>query len=142
MSVSGRLKARTEILVIAGVCLLGTTPSAQVAAGGAGIGSGRLVATVAAGVGLIGVVLGGLALARSAGRIGTRNGRRWAMAAGAAGLISVIVGGLHAANSAGGFGTGNGLAGAIVAIVLGLIGMVLGGLALAGLRRTAALPHR
>jgi hypothetical protein len=92
-----------------------------------GIGSGRLVPTVAAVVGLIGVVLGGLALARS--------WRRGAIAAGVAGLISVVVGGLHSANSAGGFGTGNGLAGAIVAMVLGLISIVLGGLALVRSRR-------
>jgi hypothetical protein len=135
MSVSGRLRARTGMLVMAGVCLLGATPAS--AAGGTGIGSGRLVPTVAAVVGLIGVILGGLALARSAGRIGTGNGRRGAIAAGVAGLISVVVGGLHSANSAGGFGTGNGLAGAIVAMVVGLISMVLGGLALARSRRTA-----
>jgi hypothetical protein len=99
-----------------------------------GIGSGRLVPTVAAVVGLIGVVLGGLALARSR-RAG--NGKRGAYVALVTGLISVIVGGLHAANSAGGFGTGNGLAGAIVAIVLGLIAVVLGGLTLARLRQLA-----
>jgi len=137
MSVSGRLRARTGMLVMAGVCLLGSTPaSAQVAAGEIGIGSGRLVPTVAAVVGLVGVVLGGLALARSAGRIGGGNGRRAAIAAETAGLISVVVGGLHAANAAGGFGTGNGLAGAIVAMVVGLIGMVLCGLALARSRAT------
>jgi len=63
MSVSGRLRARTGMLVMAGVCLLGATPAS--AAGGTGIGSGRLVPTVAAVVGLIGLVFGGLALARS-----------------------------------------------------------------------------
>ncbi len=63
MSVPRRLRARTGMLVMAGVCLLGATPAS--AAGGTGIGSGRLVPTVAAVVGLIGVVLGGLALARS-----------------------------------------------------------------------------
>ena len=136
MSVSGRLRARTGMLVIAGMCLLGATPPS--AAGSTGIGSGRLVPTVAAVLGLIGVVLGGLALARTAARrIGTGNGRRGAIAAGA-GLISVVVGGLHSAYSAGGVGTGNGLAGAIVAMVLGLISMVLGGLVLARSRRTAA----
>ena len=45
---------------------LAAPAAAQVSvAGGIGIGSGRLVPTVAAVVGLIGVVLGGLALARS-----------------------------------------------------------------------------
>jgi hypothetical protein len=63
MSVSGRLRARTGMLVMAGVCLLGATPAS--AAGGFGTGSGRLVPTVAAVVGLMGVVLSGLALARS-----------------------------------------------------------------------------
>jgi hypothetical protein len=41
------------MLVMAGVCLLGATPAS--AAGGTGIGPGRLVPTVAAVVGLIGV---------------------------------------------------------------------------------------
>jgi hypothetical protein len=109
-------------------------PSAMLVAV-SGIGSGRLVPTVAALVGLIGVVLSGLALARSSGRIGASSGRLGAIAAGVAGLISVVVGGLHAANSAGGFGTGNGLAGAVVAMAVGLISMVLGGLALARSRR-------
>ena len=123
MSVTGRLRARAGMLVIAGVCLLEATP----ASAGDGIGSGRLVPTVAAVVGLISVVLGALALVRPATRISTRRGRRGAIAAGVAGLISVVVGGLHSANAAGGFGTGNGLAGAIVAMVVGLIGLLLGG---------------
>ena len=114
-------------------------PSAMlIAAGGSGIGSGRLLPTVAAVAGLIGAVIGGLALARSR-RAG--NARAGAIVALVAGLISVVVGGLHSANSAGGFGTGNGLAGAIVAIVLGLVGMVLGGLALARSRRPEPDSH-
>jgi hypothetical protein len=52
------------MLVMAGVCLLVASPAS--AAGGVGIGSGRLVPTLAAVVGLIGVVLGGLALAAPA----------------------------------------------------------------------------
>lgn len=91
------------------------------------IGSGRLLPTVAAVVGLIGVVIGKLALARSRG---TGHGPGGAILAIVLGLISLVIGGLHAANSAGGFGTGNGRAGAIVAIALGLVGMVFGGLAL------------
>jgi hypothetical protein len=88
-----------------------------------GLGSGRVVPTVAAAVGLVGVVLGGLALKRSAKGVG----RLGAAGAAVAGLISLSVGGLHAANSAGGVGTGNGLAGARVAIALGLIAVILGG---------------
>jgi hypothetical protein len=135
MSVSRRLRARTGMLAMAALSILAATPAS--AADGTGIGSGRLIPGIAAVVGLIGVILGWMAVARSAGRIGTGDGRGGAIAAGVAGLISVVVGGLHAANSAGGFGTGNGLAGAIVDIVVGLIGMVLAGLALARSRRTA-----
>ena len=97
--------------------------------------SGRLGSVVAARVGLTGVVIGGLTLARS-GRIGTRNGEGGAIAALVAGLIGMALGGLVVATSGGGIGTGNGLAGAIVALVVGLIGTVLGGLALARSRRT------
>jgi hypothetical protein len=106
----------------------------SVATSGGGIGSGRLVPTVAAVVGLIGVVLGGLTLARCFGKLG-------AIAAGVAGLISVVVGGLHSANSAGGSGTGNGLAGAIVAMVVGLISMILSGLSLPLFRRLKPDSH-
>ena len=98
------------------------------------LGVGRTVPSIAAGLGLISVVIGGLALSRSARRIG----RTGAVVALVLGLISAIVGGLHTANSAGGLGTGNGLAGAIAALALGLIGLVLGGLAVARSRRTAA----
>src|SRR5688572_20657204 len=46
MSGSERLRARTGLLAIAGVCLLGASQAS--AAGASGIGSGRLVPTVAA----------------------------------------------------------------------------------------------
>ena len=106
-------------------------PFATLIAAG-GIGSGRLLPSIAAVVGLIGVVIGSLALARSR-RLG--NGRGGAIGATALGIVGLVIGGLHAANSAGSFGTGNGLAGAVVAIVLGLVGMILGGLALARSRQ-------
>jgi hypothetical protein len=92
--------------------------------------SGRLMAGSAAVVGLIGLVIGGLALARPSGRFGTRNGRRGVGVALAAGLIAVALGGLVVATADGGVGTGNGLAGGVVAVVLGLTAMTLGGLAL------------
>jgi hypothetical protein len=97
----------------------------------------RIAATVAAVVGLIGAVIGGLALARSGGRIGTGNGRRGAMVALVMGPIGLVIGGLVVATADGGLGTGNGLGGGVVAMVVGLIGMALGGLALARARRTA-----
>jgi hypothetical protein len=90
----------------------------------------RAAATVAGVVGLISVVIGGLALARAAGRVGG-GGRRGAIAALALGAIGMIVGGLVVATADGGLGTGNGLGGGVVAMIVGLIGMGLGGLALA-----------
>jgi hypothetical protein len=104
--------------------------------GAIGITNGRARAIVAAVVGLISLVVGGLALARSAGRIGTGNGRMGAIVALVAGLIAVVNGGLVLATADGGPGTGNGVVGAIVALVLGVIGMVLGRQALARSRRS------
>jgi Family of unknown function (DUF6223) len=97
----------------------------------------RLGATAAALLALIGVVLGGLALARSTGRTRTGPGQRGAIAALVLGLIGMALGGLVVATADGGLGTGNGLGGGIVALALGLIGMALGGLALGRSR-----PHR
>jgi hypothetical protein len=97
----------------------------------------RIAATVAAVVGLMGAVIGGLALARSASRIGTGNGRRGAIVALVMGPIGLVIGGLVVATADGGLGTGNGLGGGVVAMVVGLIGMTLGGLALARSHRTA-----
>ena len=96
----------------------------------------RLWATMAAVLSLVGAVIGGLALARSAGRIGTGNGRMGAIVALVAGLIAVVNGGLNLAIAKGGPGTGNGVVGAAAALVLGLIAMALGGLALTRSRRT------
>lgn len=97
----------------------------------------RLVASVAAVTGLIGAVVGGLALARSTRRIGPGKGRRGAIVALVMGPIGLVIGGLVVATADGGLGTGNGLGGGVVAIVVGLIGMALGGLALVRSRRTA-----
>jgi Family of unknown function (DUF6223) len=99
-------------------------------AAGYQLGVGRTVPTSAAVVGLVSVVLAGLALRRT-GRLSVDNGLAGAVVAVVLGLISALVGGLHGANAAGGLGTGNGLAGAVVALVLGLVGAVVGGLALA-----------
>src|SRR6186713_2473565 len=97
----------------------------------------RMAASAAAVVGLIGAVIGGVALARSAGRNGTGNGRRGAIVALVLGPIGLVIGGLVVAAADGGLGTGNGLGGGIVAMMVGLIGVALGGLALARSRRTA-----
>jgi hypothetical protein len=100
------------------------------------ITSGRARALVAVAVGLISVVIGGLARARSTGRMGTGSGRVGAIVALVLGLIGMVLSVVHLGTSTGGFGTGSGRAGAIVALVLGLIGMNLGGLTLARSRRS------
>jgi hypothetical protein len=97
----------------------------------------RIMASGAAVTGLIGAVIGGLALARSAGRIGAGDGRRGAIVALVLGPIGLVVGGLVVVTADGGLGTGNGIAGGVVAMMVGLIGLVLGGLALARSRRAA-----
>lgn len=101
-----------------------------------GLTSRRLWATTVAVLALVGVVIGGLALRRSAGRIGTGNGRMGAIVALVTGLIAIVNGGLNLAIATGGPGTGNGVVGGAGALVLGLIAMALGGLALARSRRT------
>ena len=100
-----------------------------------GMTPGRLWATTAALLALVGVVIGGLALRRTAARIGTGSGRRGAIVALVAGLIAAVNGGLNLAVATGGPGTGNGVIGAAGAIVLGLVASVLGGLALMRSRR-------
>ncbi|MGW2562135.1 DUF6223 family protein [Streptomyces sp. NPDC001514] len=146
MSSSGALTSVRRVLAVAGAALLGVFLLAAPAVAHVSVqpaaasvytmSAGRLGASVAAVLGLIGVVIGGLALARPAGRFGTDSGRLGAIVALAAGLIGMVIGGLVVATSDGGIGTGNGLGGAIVALVVGLIAMVLGGLALARFRRT------
>ena len=99
--------------------------------------AGRARSLVGTVVSLISLVIGGLALARTAGRIGTGNGRTGAIVALVLGLIiGIVLSVVHLGSSTGGFGTGSGRAGAIVALVLGLIGMNLGGFALARSRRS------
>jgi len=101
----------------------------------------RLWATASAMVALVGVVIGGLALARPVSRVGTASGRLGATAALSAGLIAIINGALNLAVANGGPGTGNGVIGAAAAFVLGLSALALGGLALARRHRTALEPR-
>ncbi|NWF27521.1 hypothetical protein HW130_14820 [Streptomyces sp. PKU-EA00015] len=135
-----------RLLAAAAAALLGATglaaPAAAhasvqpVAAGFYDFSLGRLGASTGALLGLAGVVVAGLALARPTGRLGAANGSLRAMVAMAAGLISMALGGLVAATADGGLGTGNGLGGAYVAMLVGLIATLLGGLALRRSRRT------
>jgi hypothetical protein len=100
----------------------------------------RLWATTTAALALVGVLIGGAALARPTGRFGTASGRLGALGALFAGLIAAINGGLNLAVANGGPGTGNGVVGGAAAFVLGLIGLAMGSLALARRRRTALGP--
>ena len=95
-----------------------------------GITSRRLWATTGAVLALIGVVIGGTALARPGSRFRTASGLG-AIVALVAGLIAVVNGGLVLAFANGGPGTGNGVVGGAGALVLGLTAVALGGLALA-----------
>jgi Family of unknown function (DUF6223) len=95
-----------------------------------GLTSRRLWATTVAVLALVGVVIGGLALARPVSRFGVACGRFGAIVTLVAGLIAVVNGGLVLAIADGGPGSGNGVVGGAAALVLGLIATVLGGLAL------------
>src|SRR5688572_27463766 len=87
---------------------------------------GRLTSIAIGLLGIIGLVIGSQALARSR--------RPKAIAAFIIGLIVVALGLLHVSLSTGGFGTGSGKLGAIVAMLIGSIATVFGGLALVRLR--------
>jgi hypothetical protein len=87
---------------------------------------------VAALVALVGVVVGGVALARS----GAGRGRDGAVVTLVVGLMGMALAALHLATSTGAVGTGNGRGGAIVALVMGLTAVALGRLALSRSRRS------
>ncbi|HEX7132845.1 MAG TPA: DUF6223 family protein [Iamia sp.] len=91
--------------------------------------TGRLGASAAGALGLISLVVGGLAVARARSEGSGGTGPRGATVAMALGTVGVLGGGVVVATADGGVGTGNGLGGAVVAVVLGLIGIALGGLA-------------
>jgi uncharacterized protein DUF6223 len=96
----------------------------------------RLWATTVVVLALVGVVIGGLALARPASRFGTASGRLGAIVALVTGLVAAVNGGLVVAIASGGPGSGNGVVGGAGALVLGLIALALGGLVLARSRRS------
>ncbi|MFF9126565.1 DUF6223 family protein [Streptomyces sp. NPDC014889] len=94
-----------------------------------GVTAGRLVGGTAALVALAGVIVGGLALARSVGPGGADKRGSRALVAVVAGLFGMIVGALNLAVADGGPGTGNGVVGGALALLLGVIATVLGQLA-------------
>ncbi|MGW1848095.1 DUF6223 family protein [Streptomyces sp. NPDC001966] len=129
------------VLAVAGAGLIGgfvlaepaaADPSVQpVAASVYTLSVGRIGSSLAALVGLLGAVNGGLAMTRPTGQghIGTWVRGKGAVTALVAGLIAVAVGGAVAATADGGLGTGNGLGGAYVAMLVGLVAVTLGWLA-------------
>lgn len=96
------------------------------------LGSGRLGPTASAVLGLVGVVVGALALNRSrhssfAGSGSTTAIDRWGPTAAVAfGTIGLIFGGLFLATADGGPGTGNGVVGSVAALAFGPVAIVLG----------------
>lgn len=91
-----------------------------------GMTAGRAWSVVAGALGLVGVVLGGLALA---GR------HRLAVVALATGVAGAAIGVLIVVMAKGGPGTGYGIVGGYISLTVGVVAAVLGGVALA--RRTA-----
>jgi hypothetical protein len=131
------LAALAAVAVFAGlvyIVLMATHLSESAATTVQGPTTRRLWATTASVLALISVVIGGLAMVRSANRFGTA-ARLGVILALAAGLFAVINGALVLAVANGGPGSGNGVVGGAVALVLGLIGMIIGGLALSRSRR-------
>jgi hypothetical protein len=116
-------------------CLItaaGCSPSPQTTTG---LTPGRAEALRAVAMGLLSLVTGGLALARSAGLVGSGSGRAGGVIALVSGIVGMVLGVVHLGQSTGGFGTGGGRAGAIAALVLAMIGINLGGLVLWRSRR-------
>jgi hypothetical protein len=92
----------------------------------------RVWASIAAGVALVSVVTGGVALTRRAPRL--------AILAMIAGLIGAINGGLVLAVANGGPGSGNGVIGGAAAFVLGIAAVALGGFAVSRARTVRSAP--
>jgi peptidoglycan/LPS O-acetylase OafA/YrhL len=90
--------------------------------------AGRLWSLVAAAIGLIGVVMGGLARIRALG--GTKNQRRNAFLALLTGLAGSVIGGVVVVFADGGPGSGSGIVGGYLALVIGLLAIALGWLSL------------
>jgi hypothetical protein len=95
-----------------------------------GLTAQRLWAAIAAGLALVSVVTGRMALTRRATRI--------AIVVMIAGLIAAINGGLVLAVANGGPGTGNGVIGGAAAVVLGIAAVALGGFAMSRARTIAS----
>ena len=124
-------KILTGILIAVGAgCVISTAGCSYSEQTNIGFTAGRTSAALVAVLGLISVVIGGMAL-RTVKRRGSGNGRVGGVLSLALGGLVMVFSVLHLGSSNGGFGSGSGRAGAIAALILGLIGINLGGLALA-----------
>ena len=101
-----------------------------------GITEGRAATILPLVLGLLTLVVGWIALARSAKQI--KISRLMSAITLATGLPGVLIGILHLVRATGAIGTGSGRLGAIVAMILCLVGMLLGVLASARSKRIAA----
>lgn len=126
-----RLLAATLLGVLACATPAAAEVAVQPAAADSYLTAGRLWSLVGVLLGLVGVVVGGLALARATAKP-TR-----ALVAIVVSLAGAAVGALVVAAADGGPGTGYGIVGGYVALVIGLVGVAVGGLATARSRRAA-----
>ncbi|MFZ4662615.1 MAG: DUF6223 family protein [Caldilineaceae bacterium] len=101
-----------------------------------GLTTDRVWATLSVGLALLGALIGGAALVRSAKGSGPGQGRNGAIVAFVVGLVAVVIGGLLLLTADGGPGSGNGVVGAAMSLVLGLTALAESGLTLARSRRT------
>ena len=99
-----------------------------------GITAGRAAALFPGILGLIGILVGWLALSRFTRR---NNRIRGALTSLIVSAMGIILSASHLIRTAGSdFGTGSGRLGAIVAFVVGVIGIIVGGLAFSRARRS------
>jgi len=101
----------------------------------------RLWATTAAGLALLGLIAGGISLARPVSRLASGSAPFEAIIAIAAGVVAALNGALNVAVATGGPGTGNGVVGGAAALVLGLAAAGTGWIALARSRRNLPEPR-
>ncbi len=116
--------------------LLASPASVEVINAADEAGSGRAGSVAALLLGMVSVLLGGLALAR-ANRRAPRNGLNGALAGLALGLTGVAVSLLLLAGPAGDVGTGDGRGGAVAALAVCALGAGVGAVAAARSRRVA-----
>ncbi|HEV8283641.1 MAG TPA: DUF6223 family protein [Chitinophagaceae bacterium] len=98
-----------------------------------GLTAGRAKSLVGVFAGLISLIIGWRAKARSAHGAGI--GKPWVITALVLGLLAIVLSVVHLGTTPGGFGTGGGKAGSIVALAVGLIGTILSGLTLRSKRK-------